>query len=454
MSLLLTDTIVALASAPGSGGRGILRCSGPRSRELLTASFTPDDLPGWEACRRPARFTGQWLWHSASVPVAVWLWPTSRSYTGQPGWEMHLPGAPPLLEGVLAQVLAQGARLATPGEFTLRAFLAGRIDLLQAEGVLGVIEAQSSEDLVAALQQLAGRLSGQLLQVRSDLLDLLADLEAELDFTEEGLEFVPRAVLRERIAHALQVITELAQATERDWQHRPVPRVVLAGLPNAGKSTLFNALTESGQALVSPIAGTTRDYLRAEVTWGETRLELHDTAGWEDAATGPLRVGMELGQELLEQVELVLWCQSPLAVAGPDPRWEHCRPEQKLLVQTMQDLNPEPVVTAGLTESMPVSAKTGEGLSELRTVIVQRLQQQAGSATSLLAISAARCRESLRLGAEALVRAQLLAQGQSGDLELLASDLREALGEIGQVTGAVHTDDLLDRIFSRFCIGK
>ncbi len=188
--------------------------------------------------------------------VARW-----RSYTGQPLVEIHAPGSPPLLEAVLARSFEAGVRPAHPGELTLRAFLAGRMDLLQAEAVLGVIDAAGEDTLAIALRQLAGGISGRMSQVRGDLIDLLADLEAGLDFVEDGIEFVSRDDLAARIGRAQSTIGELLAQCQSRAQSQGRRRVVLAGLPNAGKSTLFNALLSRDAALVSAVAGTTRDYL-------------------------------------------------------------------------------------------------------------------------------------------------------------------------------------------------
>ncbi|HMC10679.1 MAG TPA: GTPase, partial [Pirellulaceae bacterium] len=263
------DTIAALASAVGPGMRGILRISGPATKAVLEGLFTPGSAG-------EAPFPQSTPWCHAGVlriaginqpvPVDLYFWPNRRSYTGEPLAELHTIGSPPILEAILAELFARGVRASQPGEFTLRAFLAGRIDLTQAEAVLGVIDAQSESELATALNQLAGGLSSQIIRLRGDLLDLLADLEAGLDFADEPIEFVSHVSLVGRLGLARDVVTELFERATQRTRSSPKPRVVLAGPPNAGKSTLLNLLAGGRAALVSETAGTTRDYLAVEAT--------------------------------------------------------------------------------------------------------------------------------------------------------------------------------------------
>jgi tRNA modification GTPase len=447
------DTIAALASPPGHAARGIVRVSGPATQRVLAGLFRP-------AAESTANFPSPVPWCYAgtlhvgrlthAVPVDLYLWPNRRSYTGQPLAELHTMSSPPLLEAVLSELYMRGVRPAQPGEFTLRAFLAGRIDLMQAEAVLGVIDANTERELQNALDQLAGGLSSQIVRLRGDLLDLLADLEAGLDFADEAIEFVTHATLVGRLGMARETVSELlARAGER---MRPAPRarVVLAGPPNAGKSTLFNALAGSRAALVSEIAGTTRDYLTADVTLQGVSLSLVDTAGHETLAEGIDHEAQKRRQEQIDEADLVIWCQpadQPVVRTPFDSR--PALPERVLPVVTKCDL----VVLAADSSTLAVSALRGTGLRELAEAIAARLSRPAPGARQLLGTTAARSRDSLLKAQAALDRALSIARSEA-DQELLAIEAREALEELGKIAGAVYTDDILDRIFSKFCIGK
>jgi tRNA modification GTPase len=380
------------------------------------------------------------------VPARAYLWPTSRSYTRQPSAELHLPASPPILEAALAAVCAAGARLARPGEFTLRAFLAGRLDLTQAEAVLGVIEAGSRQELAAALSQLAGGLARPLVQLRETLLDLLAHLEAGLDFVDEDIEFITPAELTAQLDSALAQVETIARRLAGRGEAGELPKVVLAGPPNAGKSSLLNALAGAPAAIVSPLAGTTRDFVARRVRLGDRECLLIDTAGLaEDAPDGELsHLAAEAASEQLRGADLVLLCREALKPETPSCS-EAFQPEA-LLVWTKCDLlSPGDSPPRG---GLPTSSRTGQGLADLRSAIWARLA--TGTA---VASTAARCRESLRLAAAALARASAAARSGGGQ-ELVAAEVRLALEELGQVVGAVYTEDLLDRVFSRFCIGK
>ena len=473
MNLSLDDTIAALASPPGAGRRGIVRVSGPGIRQLLSGWFQPDDEQSWQDARAAAVHRGSLISVSTRAPIRVdvYDWPNRRSYTGQPLAELHLPGSPPLLEAVLSEVHRRGARSARAGEFTLRAFLAGKLDLLQAEAVLGVIDAHDHHELQAALSQLAGGLSGRLSELRRDLLELLADLEAGLDFIEEDIEFVSRCELLGRVATARSFVEDLLRQTSNRMQSRSRPRVVLAGLPNAGKSTLFNRLTASHAALVSPSAGTTRDFLEAPVDWSGLAFDLVDTAGWELHASQIAAAAQHHRSEQVQAADVVVWCSA--ANLGPD-HWDldeqlfaDLRRQSRACVR-IQTQSDHPDAQMWLPDGAAsaheidvhscgppeISALTGEGLDSLAELLRGCLAASRGAGRQWMGMTAARCRESLEAVAEALNRAEESAGVPSVGDELIAVDIREALDHLGRILGVIYTDDILDRVFSKFCIGK
>lgn len=464
MSLEFDDTIAALASPPGPAARGILRISGNAAKSVLDNLIDPDQPTRWQNPRAAQRHTGRIRLPQLTVPLraAVYYWPTSRSYTGQPLAEIHTIGSPPLLEAVLGELHRLGARPARPGEFTLRAFLAGRIDLMQAEAVLGVIDAHGQQELQTALEQLAGGISGRIGGVRSDLLDLLADLEAGLDFVEEDIEFVARSELIQRVAAARHSVESLLRQSETRMHTTARPRIALAGLPNAGKSTLFNALVGRDAALVSEIEGTTRDYLSANWDCHGLAVELIDTAGWDSTTDGIDQSAQVARGRQLEQADVVLWCSAADLDDELRQRDQTLRldAEQRfpvvipVITKLDRARHSTPERTGGSFVPVQVCALKGVGLNELADVVKRRLTAPASGWRQLLGTTASRCRDSLHSAAAALLNAEHAARDRFAGEELLAIELRDALEHLGKVVGAVYTDDILDRIFSRFCIGK
>lgn len=439
-----SDTIAAIASPPGFGFRGIVRLSGPGAWALARAGFTPDREG--EKPRRTGSYRLDGL--RPPLPAAVVLGRGPRTYTGQDTAEVHTVGSPPLLQLLLAHALTRGARLAEPGEFTLRAFLCGRIDLTRAEAVLGVIEARNPAQLDAALGQLAGGLAGPVAALRDRLLDVLAHLEANLDFVHEpDVDELGRVELAEELALGADDLQTLA--ARLDGRDRPGghPRVVLSGPPNAGKSRLFNALIGRENALVSPRPGTTRDYLTALVDCDGLIVELVDTAGEEVGGTPIEARAQLLRAEQAGRADLLLDCRATDAEPFDAPL-----PDRSVLrVRTKADLQAD-AVSSSPSDLLSISASTGSGLDELRRVIAALLRALSAE-TDLSTTTGARCREGLRLASDALASASAsLALGEGE--ELVAFDLRLAVDELGKVVGAVVTDDVLDRIFRRFCIGK
>ncbi len=432
------DTIVARSSAPGPGRRAIVRLSGPNAVAVVGQLFTPALAPPGRLTPGELRLSGV---HSP-LPADAYFFRAPHSYTGQDLIELHTISSPSLVERLIADLLAAGARPAQPGEFTLRAFLSGKKDLTRAEAVLAVIEAGSDAELKQALTQLAGGVARPMDALREDLLSLLADVEAGLDFVEEDIEFVGRAEQLTRIAAGLAQLTNLKrQLDDRTVSGRPI-RVALVGEPNAGKSSLFNALT-GGTALVSPTAGTTRDYLTHRLDVAGLPVELIDTAGWQDSTDTIEEQAQRLGREQTQQADLVLWCV-PGNESVPEPRPAVLGAEV-VCVRTKADLFPP-----ANREDVSASIVSPDGTAALRELLAEKVQSLSRSA---VAPSQSRCRHHVDAALDSLRHAHSHVLNDDPQ-ELLALELRKALDQIGEMVGAVYTNDLLDRIFSRFCIGK
>jgi tRNA modification GTPase len=445
------DTIAAIASASGGAVRGIIRISGPQSTAFALACFEPNDLTVLPFSNASTVVSGQLVLNSplGAVPCDAYVWPTERSYTQQPTVELHTIGSAPILEAGLALVCRFGARLAEPGEFTMRAFLAGRLDLTQAEAVLGVIDATSRSELDAALSQLAGGLAGPLSSLRDRLIDLLAHLEAGLDFVEEDIEFIKADDLVQQLDQATSEIEAIRAQLDRRAEAAELPKVALVGYPNVGKSSLLNALACDSAAIVSATAGTTRDYVSRRVSLGDTDAVIVDTAGVEAVSSAGLAAAaQEMTADQQQQAAFELFC---IDATRPLNAWETSElakeTARRLVVLTKSDLATQ---TRTLPVAISTSSVTGEGVESLRTAIGEMLSNARSTAVVGTAV---RCRDSLRLADASLRRSRDIAARSLGE-ELVAAEIRVALDELGKVVGQVYTDDILDRIFSQFCIGK
>jgi len=439
------DVIVALATPPGPGRRAIVRLSGRGVVQVLRAivpGFFRDGTVPRQIVREDVVLPGL----ASGLPIEAIFSAGPKTYTGQDLVEIHLVSSMPLVELLIAQLLNAGARSALPGEFTQRAFLAGKLDLTQAEAVLGIIEANHRDDLTTALTQLAGGLATPLHALRDDLLNLLADIEAGLDFMEEDIRFVGSTETLTRIAYALARLMLLRRQAEQRGDSNRKFRVVLAGRPNAGKSSLFNAIVGEQAAIVSPVAGTTRDWLEADLRVGAMSIQLVDTAGMRETAEAIESRAQSLGRETSRAADLVLWCveggqlgdgevEEMRSLAGDVP----CE-----IIATKCDL------FARISVSLAVSTVTGAGLEGVRSHLIEHARRHAASP---MAPSLSRCRHHLDACIDHLRRAHSLALEES-PAELLALEVRLTLDDLGSLVGSVYTDDLLDRIFSRFCIGK
>ncbi len=460
----LDDTIAAVASPPGGAARGIVRVSGPDAFPSVARYFRGEESELLAEPQSPCAASGALhLPELASpLPCEVYCWPDGRSYTGQPVVEIHTLGSPPLLQLVLRSLTAAGARLAGPGEFTLRAFLGGRIDLSQAEAVLGVIDAADRRELDVALRQLAGGLARPLHALREALLDLLSHLEAGFDFADEEIPFIARDELLARLDEAAkQIAAALAQMASRG-ESVELESAVLAGRPNVGKSSLFNALAADAAALVADLPGTTRDYLVAELDLDGVKCRLIDAAGTrDDRLTGhsmaPFAVSQEIDDaaqsaaaERSRQATIRLLC---IDSSRPLDDWEREQArnaaERTIVVLTKCDLGGD---TRLDFRALPTTSRTGAGIDRLRGELRRKILAARAGTADVVADTAVRCRESLRLAGLSIERTRRVAE--AGQDELAAAEIRLALEELGKVVGAVYADDVLDRIFSRFCVGK
>jgi tRNA modification GTPase len=446
----VADTIVAIATPPGRGGIGVVRLSGPRSLDIARSlvrdrAFAP--APNRATLRNLVHpETRQTLDHAL-----VTYFRAPHSFTGEEVVELSCHGSPVLLRQLLDCALSLEARLAGPGEFTLRALAHGRINLSQAEAVRDLINAQTQAAAQQAARQLNGELSAQLQPMKDALVRVIVQLESALEFVEDDLPELANENLKSEISDLKSRISDLAATFRTGRLFRDGLRVALAGRPNAGKSSLFNALLNSERAIVTDLPGTTRDTLSEHIVIVGIPVQLTDTAGLRESTELIESIGIERTRRAMSDADLVV-----VVIDGAQPLNAEdrevlaaARERPHIIALNKSDLgNFNPQQTAGLT----VSAKTGAGLGELRAAIVAPFTHAAAPAEGLL-ITDARHHDLLqRAHHELASSAQLLAQRASEELTLVG--LHNALRYLGQITGETTTEDILTEIFSTFCIGK
>ena len=435
----MTDTIFALATPPGRGAIAILRLSGPGTNATLAALGAANLRPRY-ASLRTLTHDGRRLDEALAL-----RFPSPNSYTGEDSAELHLHGGRAVVEAVSHALIALGLRPANPGEFTRRAFENGRMDLAQAEAVADLIDAETAAQATQALGQLDGRLSETYAGFRRDLLKALSLVEAEIDFPDEE---VPDNLARTAGPVLDGLIADLRAALAdagRGERVREGYRIVLIGETNAGKSSLFNALVAREAAIVTPIAGTTRDVLDADLVIGGYAVTLSDTAGLRDIDDPVEAEGVRRARARAEQAELRLWVRAPGDPEGVAA--DYVRPGD-LTVFTKADLDRPALQIDG--EALAVSTATGEGLSALHDWIAERLARDLSGA-DFPAVTRERHRRRLE---EALAAVEAGRRALDIAPEMAGDDLRRAAAALARVTGAIGVEDILGEVFSTFCIGK
>lgn len=477
----LEDTICAIATPAGEGGIGIVRISGPhavdiashvvrlRSKESLhtVAShklhladilFSPVPSIGSHSASKASPLTEQIVDEGLVVYMKA-----PRSFTAEDVVEIHCHGSGLVLQRVCEACVAAGARLAQAGEFTKRAFLNGRLDLSQAEAVLDTIRAKSEDGLKLAQRQLRGELARTINRLRTGLVGLLAHLEAGIDFAEEDIAFVGRDEMIVSLQEALDQVRQMLTSAETGRVLRDGIRVVIAGEPNVGKSSLLNSLLRENRAIVTDIPGTTRDIIEESAVWNGLRVTLVDTAGLRETTDIVELEGICRSKEAQDQADIVLHVldgAQPTKIDLGNVRVPSLGHEQLLVVNkidlidvaSVQPLSDALRARTGC-KVLPISVRTGEGLESLKSVIHAQFVKPSFEPSEGVVITHVRHRVALER-AEISLRESLASIERGLEPEFVAVDLRGAADALGEIVGAITSDEVLDHVFSEFCIGK
>lgn len=456
-----TDTIVALATPSGTGAIGVIRLSGPQAIPICNDVFKGKDLAQQASHTLHFGTINDGPHMLDEVLVSVFIAP--HSYTREDSIEISCHGSPYIIESIIKLLIRKGARMAGPGEFTLRAFLNGQLDLSQAEAVADLIASQSEASHKIAMQQMRGGFSGELKKLREELIHFASLVELELDFSEEDVEFANREQMKTLILKIVQVIHRLIQSFELGNVIRNGVPVVIAGKPNVGKSTLLNALLNEERAIVSDIAGTTRDTIEDEINIRGIRFRFIDTAGIRSTEDIIEAKGVERTFDKIRSSAIVIYMYDPeetglheLHTLIAELQEITAANKSKLLIVANKAdrhaAGPSVQLIPDTPSPIHISALTRQGIPQLLDELLSIVNVKALQNNQVI-VSNLRHAEALQHTVEALERV-LNGIDNPVTSDFLAMDIKQALHYLGEITGSISTDDLLDNIFSKFCIGK
>ena len=453
------DTIVALSSPPGTGAIGLVRISGNTAIEITSTIFKGKDLQNAAAnslCYGRINDGDELI-----DEVVISLFKAPHSFTGEDTIEISCHASPYIIGRLLQLIVKHGARAAKPGEFTLKAFLNGKIDLSQAEAVADLIASETAASHKIAIQQLRGGFSDELNQMREELITFASLLELELDFSEEDVEFADRSALSLILNRLEKALTVLIKSFELGNVLKKGIPVAIVGKPNAGKSTLLNQLLKEDRAIVSPVPGTTRDTIEEQLNIEGIPFRLIDTAGLRQTNDEVESIGVERAYEKMKQASIIIYLFDPLGyqaeILQTDLDTLHgIVPGANILVvgnkADLHELDAMYRKFAAFENMVWISARDNQNIDVLKLQLLNMVDTEKLNSGELI-INNARHMEALQKTLIAVQATQELMQ-QTGNSELLAFEIKQALLFLGEITGEVTTDDLLDSIFSKFCIGK
>jgi tRNA modification GTPase len=452
------DTICALSTANGMGAIAVIRVSGSQALEIVSAIFSKDLS---EVVSHTAHFGRIRNGEEIIDEVLLTVLHGGKSFTGEPTVEIACHGSTYIQQQILQLLIAQGCRTAQPGEFTMRAFMNGKMDLSQAEAVADLISSQSKRAHQVAMNQLRGSFSNELRDLREKLIHFASLVELELDFAEEDVEFADRTELKALVKEVLTYIQKLIRSFDLGNALKNGVPVAIVGAPNTGKSTLLNQLLGEERAIVSDIAGTTRDVIEETLNIDGILFRLIDTAGiregLSDSDSDKIEaIGIERSKQKIQQAQLVL----VLADATRNDVQEVATWASEIQANNADKhvllvLNKTDVQQVTLTENVPslsLSALTGAGISELSTWMVAQITQGVDIQQEVIVTNARHVEELQKTAVALQAASEGLENGTTGDF--IAMDIRQGMYHLGNITGDISTDDLLGNIFSKFCIGK
>lgn len=451
-----SDSIVALATSSGrSGAIAMIRLSGPQSIQIVNGVFHGKDLAVQSS--HTIHFGTIRDGDMIVDEVLVSLFIAPHSYTREDTVEISTHNSPYIIEKVIQLLIRNGARQARPGEFTLRAFFNGGLDLSQAEAVADLIASDSEASHQIAMKQMRGGFSDQLRQLREDLIHFASLIELELDFSEEDVEFANREQLKALIVRIQTIIGKLIQSFEQGNVIKNGVPVVIAGKPNVGKSTLLNTLLNEDRAIVSDIAGTTRDTIEDEINIGGVTFRFIDTAGIRHTEDAIEAKGVERTREKMKQARLIVYLFDPIQDSVEEVQQQIAEVKSLkipfvTIINKSDLLSPEQQSAYSVLDPLYISAKKQSGIEELKEELLKQVNL-ANISTDEVLVTNMRHVEALGKTQEALDKV-LYGLDNPVTSDFLALDIRQALHHLGEITGQVSTDDLLENIFSKFCIGK
>ena len=448
------DTIIALSTPSGSGAIGVIRLSGPEAISLTNAVFSGKDLE--KQASHTLHFGLVKDGDHIVDEVVAGLFVAPKSYTKENVVEISCHGSNYIIQQIINLLISKGARAAKPGEFTLRAFLNGAFDLSQAEAVADLIASNSKASHDVAMQQMRGGFATELKGLREQLIHFASMIELELDFAEEDVEFANREQLKNLVTKINYVLQRLISSFEMGNVIKNGVPIVIAGKPNVGKSTLLNALLNEERAIVSDIAGTTRDTIEDELTIGGIVFRFIDTAGIRDTADIIEALGVERTLEKMKQAKLIIYmADAAQSIAEID---EQVRGLEQLAIPYLILVNKADLINETQRKAFAdknvvfISAKEKQGIDELKTTLLEQVNLHHINTSETL-VTNIRHVEALKQTENALQRV-LNNVDNPVTSDFLAMDIKQALHYLGEITGTVTTDDLLENIFTKFCIGK